>query len=70
MTPRGWMLLPLMGHTKLMAPVADVYERGEDVVAVGIDGRTTVLGADRYPFRDRAAVRRSLVRALRGPAAF
>ena len=69
-TPHGWMLLPLLGQAKVMAPVADIYERGEDVVAVGIDGRTTVLGVDRFPFRDRAVVRRSLVRALRGPAAF
>ncbi len=68
-TPRGWMLLPLVGQAKFMAPIADVYERGEDVVAVGIDGRTTVLGVDRFPFRDRAVVRRSLVRALRGSAA-
>jgi hypothetical protein len=68
--PRGWMLLPIVGQAKFMAPTADVYERGEDVVAVGIDGRTTVLGVDRFPFRDRAVVRRSLVRALRGPAAF
>ncbi len=69
-TPRGWTLLPLLGQAKFMAPIADVYERGEDVVAVGIDGRTTVLGVDRFPFRDRAVVRRSLVRALRGPATF
>jgi hypothetical protein len=70
LTQRGWMLLPIVGQAKFMAPAADVYERGEDVVAVGIDGRTTVLGVDRFPFRDRAVVRRSLVRALRGPAAF
>jgi hypothetical protein len=69
-TPRGWMLLPIVGQAKCMAPTADVYEHGEDVVAVGIDGRTTLLGVDRFPFRDRALVRRSLVRALRGPAAF
>jgi hypothetical protein len=69
-TSRGWMLLPLVGEARFVAPIADVYERVEDVVAVGIDGRTTVLGVDRFPFRDRAVVRRSLVRALRGPAAF
>jgi hypothetical protein len=65
----GWMLLPLVGRPKSMAPVTEVYERGDDVIALGIDGSTTVLGVDRLPFRDGTVTRRSLVQALRGTAA-
>jgi hypothetical protein len=60
-----WMLLPLVGKPKFMAPVVEVYEHGDDVIAIGIDGRTTVLGVGRFPFREHAAVRRSLVEAMR-----
>jgi hypothetical protein len=67
-TASGWMLLPLFGRARSMAPIADVYERGDDVIAVGIDGRTTILGVDSFPFRDRTTTRRSIVRALRSVA--
>ena len=69
-TSRGWVLLPLVGPAKFMAPVTVVYEQGDDVVVLGIDGRTTVLGVDRFPSRSTTAVRRSLVEALRQSAAF
>jgi len=61
----GWLLLPLLGRPKPMAPIADVSEQGDDLVVIGIDGRKTVLGVDRFPFRDRASVRHSLAETLR-----
>lgn len=63
-TRHGWMLRPLVGRAKFMAPIADVYERGDDVVALGIDGRTTLLGIHRFPFRNPADIRRALVETL------
>jgi hypothetical protein len=62
----GWMLVPLLGRPRHMPPLADVYEQGDDVIALGIDGRTTVLGVDRFPLVKQAIVRSSLVQALRG----
>jgi hypothetical protein len=64
-TPSGCMLVPLYGRPKPVPPLVDVYERGEDVVALGIDGRPIVLGVDRFPFRNSAATRRLLVEELR-----
>ena len=69
-TSRAWMLLPLVGRAKFMAPIADVYECGDDVIALGIDGRTTVLGVDGFPSRDTSVVRQSLVEALRRSGEF
>jgi hypothetical protein len=69
-TARGWMLLPLVGRARFMAPIAEVYEQGDDVIALGIDGRTTVLGVDRFPSRNTAVVRQSLVEVLRRSSAF
>jgi len=56
-----WLLAPLIGRASPMPPVQRVFVRGEDVVAVAIDGTLIVLGVDRFPFRDPATVRRSLV---------
>jgi hypothetical protein len=64
-TSSGCVLVPLYGRPKAVPPVVDVYEHGEDVVALGIDGRSIVLGVDRFPFRDAAATRRLLVEELR-----
>lgn len=64
-TPLGWMLVPIFGRAKFMAPVADVYECGDDVVTLGLDGQTTVLGIDDFPFRKRTDLRRWLVETLR-----
>jgi hypothetical protein len=69
-TRDGWMLISLLGRAEYMAPLADVYEQNEDVVALGLDGRTTLLGVDRLPFRKRSAARHSLVEALRRSTQF
>jgi hypothetical protein len=60
-TRGGWLLAPLIGPARPMPPVRDVFVRGDDVVALGVDGRLIVLGVDRFPYRDPAAVRRSLL---------
>jgi Na+/melibiose symporter-like transporter len=64
-TAKGCLLVPLYGRPQRVPPVVDVYERGEDVIALGVDGRPVVLGVDRFPFRDAPAVRRLLVEELR-----
>lgn len=51
-----------------VSSIIDAYEKGDDVVATGIDGRTVVLGVDRFPFRDPAPIRRTLVEELRRSA--
>jgi hypothetical protein len=63
-TPGGWLLAPLIGRARPMLPVRGVVVRGEDVVAMAVDGRLIVLGVDRFPFRDPTTVRRSLVRNI------
>jgi len=63
-TRGGWLLAPLIGPARPIPLARDVYVRGDDVVAVAIDGRLLVLGVDRFPFRDPAAVRRSLLANL------
>jgi hypothetical protein len=63
-TPGGWLLAPFIGRARPMPPVRGVFVRGEDVVAVAVDGKLIVLGIDRFPFRDPATIRRSLVRNL------
>lgn len=59
-----WLLAPLIGPARVMPPVRDAFVREDDVVAVGIDGKWVVLGVDRFPSRDPARVRRSLLRDL------
>ena len=53
-TRGGWLLAPLIGPARPMPPVRHAFVRGDDVVAVAIDGRLTVLGVDRFPFRESA----------------
>jgi hypothetical protein len=65
LTRDGWLLVPLLGRAKVMPPLVDVYEQGDDVIVVGMDGQTTLLGVDRFPSRREAEVRRDLVEALR-----
>jgi hypothetical protein len=54
-----WSLVPLLGHDEPMPALIDVYERDGDVVALGADGKTIVLGV---PSLARNA---SLLRLLR-----
>jgi hypothetical protein len=46
-TSRDWMLLSLVARANFIAPIADVYEQEDDVIALGIDG-TAVLAVDRF----------------------
>lgn len=64
-TQDAWLLVPLLGKPQRMPRAADAYESGEDVIAVGIDGRTTVLGVDRFPFRRPRETRLALIESLR-----
>jgi len=60
-----WILVPVWGKSKPRGPALEVYESADDVIAIGLDGHVTVLGVGRFPFRNRAALRRSLAGALR-----
>lgn len=60
-----WSLVPLVGAPVRMALLVDLYERGEDVVAVDVKGRSTVLGIETSPFHDGHDARRTIVSMLR-----
>lgn len=60
----GWFLAPLIGPARPIPTAQHLFVRGDDVVAVTLNGRRLVFGVDRLPSRDPAAVRRSLLRNL------
>jgi hypothetical protein len=59
-----WLLVPLIGPPRPMPAVRDAFVLGDDVVVRAFDGRFIVLGVDRFPRRDAAAIRHRLVREL------
>jgi hypothetical protein len=65
LVPGGWMLVPLLRSPQPMPRIVDVYQSGDDVVAVCTGGRTVVLGIDPFPFRDPDVVRCALIAELR-----
>ena len=62
----GWMLVPLVGRARPMPRrLVDLYIADDDIVAVGTDGRSFVLGIEKLPFRDHRAARFGLLEALK-----
>jgi hypothetical protein len=58
-------LSPILGPSRRIVRIVDVYETADDVVVLDRNGKTFLLGVDRLGGRDPERTRRALVDALR-----